>query len=219
MKNFYKNLLYFGILSIAAASGSAGANVTITYESQPLKSERVPYGNTGLTYSPLTMEFVVSDDGTSLLDWTVSQADTGTLTKALADTQQSNGLRYGQKFIIDTDEFGNLLYWEVNVLKLLEENTGSNAHSVYFLSFSDSFGYPGGMNESLSLYDHQPYPVLMAQSITEGTWSFSQNLPNMHVNHIFNDPNISPVPEPSTYLMLLAGLGLLGFAARRNAAR
>ncbi|WP_110339945.1 C-type lectin domain-containing protein [Nitrosomonas sp. Nm84] len=26
----------------------------------------------------------------------------------------------------------------------------------------------------------------------------------------------SPVPEPSTYLMLLAGLGLLGFAGRRS---
>lgn len=28
--------------------------------------------------------------------------------------------------------------------------------------------------------------------------------------------NISPVPEPETYAMLLAGLGLMGFMARRN---
>jgi hypothetical protein len=28
--------------------------------------------------------------------------------------------------------------------------------------------------------------------------------------------DVSPVPEPATYGMLLAGLGLLGVAARRN---
>ncbi|MEK7708235.1 MAG: FxDxF family PEP-CTERM protein, partial [Pseudomonadota bacterium] len=28
--------------------------------------------------------------------------------------------------------------------------------------------------------------------------------------------NISPIPEPETYAMLLAGLGLIGFSARRR---
>jgi hypothetical protein len=28
--------------------------------------------------------------------------------------------------------------------------------------------------------------------------------------------NIAPVPEPETYAMLLAGLGLMGFVARRR---
>ena len=31
--------------------------------------------------------------------------------------------------------------------------------------------------------------------------------------------NLSPIPEPETYAMLLAGLGLLGFAARRRILR
>lgn len=30
---------------------------------------------------------------------------------------------------------------------------------------------------------------------------------------------ISPVPEPETYAMLLAGLGLMGFVARRRRAK
>lgn len=34
------------------------------------------------------------------------------------------------------------------------------------------------------------------------------------IDHI--DLNMAPVPEPSTYAMLLAGVGLLGFAARRK---
>lgn len=33
----------------------------------------------------------------------------------------------------------------------------------------------------------------------------------------FAGPPVSPVPEPETYAMMLAGLGLLGFAARRKA--
>ena len=34
---------------------------------------------------------------------------------------------------------------------------------------------------------------------------------------VFAEPTIaSPVPEPSTYALMLAGLGLLGFVARRK---
>ena len=33
----------------------------------------------------------------------------------------------------------------------------------------------------------------------------------------FTNTQINPVPEPETYAMMLAGLGLLGFAARRKA--
>ena len=39
---------------------------------------------------------------------------------------------------------------------------------------------------------------------------------NSFIGRIDSLINISPVPEPATYGMLLAGLGLLGVAARRN---
>jgi hypothetical protein len=32
----------------------------------------------------------------------------------------------------------------------------------------------------------------------------------------WNGPYVSPVPEPETYAMLLAGLGVVSFAARRK---
>jgi hypothetical protein len=35
-------------------------------------------------------------------------------------------------------------------------------------------------------------------------------------DHMFSFTNVSAIPEPETYAMLLAGLGLLGFAARRR---
>jgi len=36
------------------------------------------------------------------------------------------------------------------------------------------------------------------------------------VQGLFSVDNITPVPEPETYAMLLAGLGLLGFMAHRR---
>ncbi|MEG1118645.1 MAG: FxDxF family PEP-CTERM protein, partial [Janthinobacterium sp.] len=42
----------------------------------------------------------------------------------------------------------------------------------------------------------------------------------VNANHYFNATNVSgyvsAVPEPETYAMLLAGLGLVGFMARRR---
>jgi len=35
-------------------------------------------------------------------------------------------------------------------------------------------------------------------------------------DHMFSFTNVNAIPEPETYAMLLAGLGLLGFAARRR---
>ncbi|MEB0136179.1 FxDxF family PEP-CTERM protein [Actimicrobium sp. CCC2.4] len=40
---------------------------------------------------------------------------------------------------------------------------------------------------------------------------------NITATPAFASPPVSPVPEPETYAMMLAGLGLLGFAARRKA--
>jgi len=39
---------------------------------------------------------------------------------------------------------------------------------------------------------------------------------DVHLSGVDSAVNITPVPEPETYAMLLAGLGLLGFTARRR---
>ncbi|WP_158568017.1 MULTISPECIES: FxDxF family PEP-CTERM protein [unclassified Duganella] len=63
------------------------------------------------------------------------------------------------------------------------------------------------------------------------TWTFTNTTLNdfsnfqLHVNALTNNQSVkftqyvTPVPEPETYGMLLAGLGLVGFAARRRAAK
>lgn len=47
--------------------------------------------------------------------------------------------------------------------------------------------------------------------VTEVTWYDSGNS-----DSAFDNVTINAIPEPETYAMLLAGLGLLGFAARRR---
>jgi PEP-CTERM motif len=46
-------------------------------------------------------------------------------------------------------------------------------------------------------------------------WSFSR-LDNGSERLMLASNTLSPVPEPEIYAMLLAGLGLLAFAARRR---
>jgi hypothetical protein len=46
-------------------------------------------------------------------------------------------------------------------------------------------------------------------------WSFSR-LDNGSERLMLASNTLSPIPEPETYAMLLAGLGILGFTARRR---
>jgi hypothetical protein len=54
--------------------------------------------------------------------------------------------------------------------------------------------------------------VAGSSATTFGVTSFS-------VGPVSVDPVTTPVPEPSTYALLLAGLGLVGFMARRRSPR
>ncbi len=57
-------------------------------------------------------------------------------------------------------------------------------------------------------------------NVVVGNWASNVQV---NANHYFQSANVagyvSAVPEPETYAMLLAGLGLMGFAARRKARR
>ena len=52
---------------------------------------------------------------------------------------------------------------------------------------------------------------------TTGSYGFSyQNLGGDNVGALLDNVSVSAVPEPETYAMFLAGLGLMGFIARRR---
>lgn len=209
MNKFFRGFVAAGVLGLVA--GSASANIIFTYESNQLLSKDA-LGNPGPNYSPISMIFEFTDDRSILADWSISQSDTGTLTQADANLQQSNGLNHPQLIRIDTDSSGNVSDWSISVLKLLEENTSSNAHAVYFHSYSD-LTRPGinRDNDVFSLYNFTPSPTESGYSKNPGVWTISSFQPDFHFNASLNYESPSQVPEPSTYLMLLAGLGLLGF--------
>lgn len=62
--------------------------------------------------------------------------------------------------------------------------------------------------------------VLSANSIQNGTWNIAWlnnggQVPD-YSNSSFWLRNVTPVPEPSVYALMLAGLGVLGLVARRR---
>lgn len=202
-------IFLFGLINTSHAS------ITYAYTSTPLVASS--YGNNvGHIYSPLNVTLEFSNDGKELLDWSVSQPDSGALTMNEADIQYSLGLHHGQVFKFATDAVGNVTTWSISVLKILEPNTASNAHSVYFYANDTNSGHPApGFNDGFSIYNYTPVPETQAISNTQGTWHTDNPIGNLYLDAVFNN-NVSAVPEPETYAMLLAGLSLLGFIAHRR---
>ncbi|PXX08946.1 putative secreted protein with PEP-CTERM sorting signal [Nitrosomonas ureae] len=62
--------------------------------------------------------------------------------------------------------------------------------------------------------------LISANDINDNGWvvgeAFNILTGESHAYALSTDSMLSPIPEPSTYLMLLAGLGLLGFVGRRR---
>lgn len=62
--------------------------------------------------------------------------------------------------------------------------------------------------------------LVTANDINDNGWvvgeAFNRLTFERHAYALSTDEMLSPIPEPSTYLMLLAGLGLLGFMARKK---
>jgi hypothetical protein len=68
------------------------------------------------------------------------------------------------------------------------------------------------------LFDDQP---LVADAVTPGTWSIKWlnnggNVPDFSNLTLFARDVTTPVPEPETYALMLAGIGAMGFVARRR---
>lgn len=112
-----------------------------------------------------------------------------------ADVQFSSGLSYFGFLWGSPDTYNTVKFY--NGLTLLGSYTGSvvlnpaNGNQAY-AAFFNAFAGPG-------------------EQITRVTFASTQNALETD-NHAY----IAAIPEPETYAMLLAGLALLGFAARRR---
>lgn len=65
--------------------------------------------------------------------------------------------------------------------------------------------------------DHKMYHIFWDSAHNKFDTSVIGTFPNQPEDGIFlTSAILNPVPEPETYAMLLAGLGILGFVARRR---
>jgi len=94
----------------------------------------------------------------------------------------------------------------------VKSTNGTGLSGLTDIDFGTSFGAKG---EKLSQYDWVSWSI-------SGLGSSSLNNMYVHVQGIDGGysakytPVVTAVPEPETYAMLLAGLGLIGFSARRR---
>jgi choice-of-anchor A domain-containing protein len=136
-----------------------------------------------------------------------------------------------QVFNVNSSQLGNLVL----------QNVKSTANVVINVTGGGTVSFTGGQDgQMVSMRDRLIYNLVNATDINIGTYAYGTVLANNAVlsggsghlegNIIASAMNAqveigyepfhptSPVPEPETYAMLLAGLGLVGFMARRRKA-
>ncbi len=117
-------------------------------------------------------------------------------------------------FSIPADASGN---GEANIIGL-GQNIMFTMFSLTEASIGTVYGATGGSTSYLSFTGGAApgnYQLHVAGTKTgSGTGSYAGNIILSPVEN--GHPVVSPIPEPETYAMLLAGLGLLGFSARRR---
>lgn len=144
-----------------------------------------------------------------------------TPTGTLADDTEGNPYTVAQLTALGSDSF--LVAIDVNTtneagetLTLFEVwNTTTNTLLYYF---NEATNIAEGINNGNGWADWTLGTVSLAdQASTDGisfhaVWSGATD----GAESFFLVPQTAPIPEPETYAMMLAGLGLLGFVARRR---
>lgn len=106
-----------------------------------------------------------------------------------------------------------------DVAVLLGNNFSRPSFAIGSFAASGSGGsLPGSVD--LSLFQYDSYQTLNgAGSLSSGTYSVHVTGTSKRANTIYSfTVDVAPVPEPETYALLLAGLGVVGAVARRRKA-
>jgi hypothetical protein len=161
----------------------------------------------------------------------VSTLSAASVFAAQAQTVAGDEIDVGMYFTVDTGYgVGRVLGFGLDGPYVVENGFGDektfsslfaiNVEALYFdVDFLTLAGFQEGVVLRLTDFDFLeiPYPVVL-DSI-EVAWGDTQFDENTYLRVIFGAIPVTPVPEPETWALMLAGLAGIGTLARRRRRR
>ena len=197
----------------ATVSGFAYTNpqvTTITSAASGVNNEAVYAGGFSGTYADST-SFIAycADISQNLAPWNNTQTYTqGNLASAFSTAKAADLTTLSNKFYSLVNNAETSAAFQIATWEILFENP-ANAYNVSNNSFKAIGGSGASLAQTwLSGLNNASYAVT-------GNYNIGLIQSGKYQDLITVSP-VSAVPEPETYAMMLAGLGLMGFAARRR---
>jgi MYXO-CTERM domain-containing protein len=191
--------------------GSAMAGVTYTYTSRPLQSN-----TPGVQVAPMTIVLDFSSDGSTLLDWSISQPDLGTIDPSNVFVSLQKQYNDSPAIYLYTDASGKVDDWFINAIPL-DPSSSTPAGADYSKWAQSWYGVVlGAPPLPLGLYAEDSVPG--GSSVDgPGTWTSSGGVLRDFGYGDRADLAALPVPEPPAGWLALLGLGALAVVRRKGA--
>lgn len=208
-------LLVSGGLVSAQSFAAPAATPTPGYCSAGLASEGISAGN-------MTFNSIGANDCYGVAGGNINSGDAAEINGMnwgsgwtyLADSDQGTGAYQGLTFSVTATQ-GSSGSWTL---------TGTDSNGTAPLNFPTSLdfavGLKGGNEYALWGFDNATVTGTDGGTFSIVFTNNGGNIPDLSHLIVFgreaSGGSIAAIPEPETYAMLLAGLGLVGFAARRK---
>lgn len=203
------------LTSAGLTSPVSAATVTVNQTLDLALTAFAPTGWSGVSGAPaFSAPFSVPIAVGDTFDFTIDFASTQTLTLtntsllwafSFADTPSSRVTGTGSLSLLDAS--GNAF---------LSSNVKTSTEGL--IHFGQQFGngdFAGALSGSVTFYGLR-YTATLDSYDAPGLTVRNYNLPALYFSAESN--SVALVPEPETYALMLAGLGLVGLVARRSAA-